>query len=71
MALEVMVAGKWIDDIKACTIHDQWFECIAQFLANRNQRPVTPSASSKECKLWVSVQRFYLKENGLLLLLGN
>jgi transposase InsO family protein len=71
MALEVTAAGEWIDDIKAGIIEDEWFGPIAHFLADPSQRPPPPTASAKERKLWVSTQRFYLEENGLLWLRGD
>ena len=71
MTLEVSVAGEWIDDINAGIVDDKWFRTIACSLANPIPHPPPSTASSKERKLWVSAQRFYLGENSLLWLRGD
>jgi hypothetical protein len=71
MAMEVTAAGEWIEHIKAGIVDDEWFGPIAHSLANPSPHPQPPTASAKECKLWVSSQRFYLEENGLLWLRGD
>jgi len=71
MAMEVTAAGEWIDDIKAGIVDDDWFGPIAHSLANPSPCPPPSTASAKERKLWVSAQRFYLEENGLLWLRGD
>jgi len=65
------VAGEWVDDIKVGIIDDEWFGPIAHCLANPSPRLPPSSASTKERKLWVAAQRFYLEENGLLWLHGD
>jgi len=70
-ALEVTAAGDWVDDIKAGIIDDEWFGPIAQCLANPSPCPPPSTASTKERKLWVAAQPFYLEENGLLWLRGG
>jgi len=68
MALWVTEATEWIEDIKAGIIDDQSFGSIAYSLANPSPRPLPSTASGGERKLLVPVQRFYVGENGLLLL---
>jgi len=68
MALGVTEATEWIEDIKAGIIDDQSFGSIAYSLANPSPRPLPSTASGGEWKLLVPVQRFYVGENGLLLL---
>ena len=70
-ALEVTAAGEWVDDIKVGIIDDEWFGPIAHCLANPSPCPPPSTASTKERKLWVVTQRFYLDENGLLWLHGD
>jgi hypothetical protein len=70
-ALEVTAAGEWVDDIKAGIIDDKWFGPIAHCLDNPSPRPPPSTASTKERKLSVAAQRFYLEENGLLWLPGD
>jgi len=64
-------AGEWVDDIKAGTIDDQWFGPIAHCLSSPSPRSPPSTASTKEGKLWVATKRFYLQENGPLLLCGD
>ena len=71
IAMEVTAAGKWIQDIKAGIVDDEWFGPIAHSLANPSPGPPPSTASATECELWVSAQRFYLEENGLLWLCGD
>jgi len=71
MALEVSAAREWSDDFKAGIFGDEWFGPIAHSLANLSPRPPPSTASIKECKLWVSAERFYLEENVLLWLHGD
>jgi len=66
MALEVMVAREWVEDIKAGIIDDEWFGPIAHCLANPIPRLSPSTSCTKECKLWVAAQRCYVAENGLL-----
>jgi hypothetical protein len=70
-ALEVTAAGERFDDIKVGIIDDEWFGPIAHCLANPSPHPPPSTASTKECKLWVAGQQFYLEENGLLWLCGD
>jgi len=71
ITVEVTAAGKWVDDIKAGIIDDEWFGPIAHCLANPSPCPLPSTASTKEHKLWVAAQRFYLEENRLLWLCGD
>jgi len=59
MALEVSAAGEWIDDGRAGIVDDEWFGPIAGSFTNPSQCPSRSTASSTECKLWVSVQWVY------------
>jgi len=56
MAMEVTAAVEWIEDIKAGIVDDEWFGTIAHSLANSSRRPPPSTASTKECKSWVSAQ---------------
>jgi hypothetical protein len=69
--MEATVAREWNEDIKVGIVDDEWFGPIAHSLANQCPHPPPSTASAKECKLWLSTQRFYLEENGLLLLRGD
>jgi len=71
MALEVMAAGEWVDDIKAGIIDDEWFGPIGHCLGNPSPRPSPSTASTKERTFWVAVQRLYVEENRLLWLRGD
>jgi hypothetical protein len=64
--LEVTAAGEWVDDIKVGTIDDELCGPIAQCLVNQSPCPPSFTACTKERKLWVAAQGFYLEENGLL-----
>ena len=66
MSQEVTAAGELVDDIKAGIINDEWFWPIAHCLAIPSPHPPLSTASTKEHKVWVAVQRFNLEENGLL-----
>jgi len=70
-ALEVTAAGEWVDDINAGIIDDEWFRVIAHCFANPSPRPLPSTASTKERKIWVAAQRFYVQQNGLLWLRGD
>jgi len=70
-ALEVTVAGEWVDDIKAGIIDDICFGPIAHSLPNPSPRLPPFTASTKERTLWPAAQRFYLEEHGLLQLRGD
>ena len=70
-SLEVTAAGECVDEIKAGIIDDERFGPIAHCLANPSPRPPPSTAYTKERKLWVAVQRFYLEDNGLLWLRGD
>jgi len=69
--MEVTAAGEWIEDIKVGIVENEWFGPILHPLANPSPRPSPSTASAKERKLWVSAQRFYLEENGLMWLHGD
>jgi len=71
MALEVTAAGEWVDDIQVGMIGNEWYVPIAHCLANPSPRPRLSTASTKECKLWMSAQQFNLEDNGLLWLPGD
>jgi hypothetical protein len=71
MALEVTPAGESMEDINAGIIEDESFGLFAHFLANTSQQPMPPTVSTKEHKLWIATQRFYLEGNGLLWLCGD
>jgi hypothetical protein len=66
MALAVSAAGEWVEDIKAFIIDDEWFGPIANYFADPSLRPPPSITSTKERKVWVSAQQFYLEEKGLL-----
>ena len=71
IALVVTAAGEWVDDSRAGIIDNEWFGPIAHCLANSSPCPLPSTASTKERKLWVAAQRFYLEETGLLWVLGD
>jgi hypothetical protein len=56
MAMQVTAACEWIEDIKAGIVDNEWFGPVAHSLANPSPRHPPSTASTKECKLWVSAQ---------------
>jgi len=71
MAPEVNVAGEWIDDINVGIVDDERFGPVAHSFANPSLCLLPSTASSKERKLLVSAQWFYLEHNALLWLPGD